>query len=174
MANLIQDIGIPAIILALLYIGAKIQVLDDLKTDLENNIKPDLKDVRERFAALEGKTAGLFEQHSPISLTVKGNEYLKNSSLKEFIDINTDMLIAGCSQKGKMETPYDVQQSVFDFFDSYIMPDEVENKVKTYAFNQGINMDIMRRVGAIYFRDICLDKLGFSREDLDRVHTSQQ
>lgn len=138
---------------------------------LEETIKiitDDLKDVRERFSGLEGKTANLFQTKSPISLTDTGNKYLKESGFKDFIDSNNELLSAACSKDRKMKTPYDVQESVFDFFANYDFPTEILDKIKTYAFNQGINVDVMRRVGAIYFRDICLDSLGFSAEDLDK------
>lgn len=139
----------------------------EIKDDIKNNISTDLKDVRERFAALEGRTAGLFDSHSPISLTDKGNEYLQASGLKEYIDSQVDVLIAACSQQGNLATPYDVQSSVFDFFEDFRFPEEEANKFKTYAFNQGISMDAFKRIGAIYFRDICLEAQGFKAEDLD-------
>ena len=132
------------------------------------SITTDLKDVRERFATFEGKSANLFDQHSPISLTTKGNKILNESGLKKYIDSDKELLIAACGKDRKMKTPYDVQQSAFDFFDEYQFSEEIDNRLKTYAFNEGLSMDAMRRIGAIYFRDICLDKLGFKPEDLDK------
>lgn len=163
----IVTVGIPATIGGLVFVGRKLETLDSLKVDIHENIKPDLKDVRERFAALEGKSAGLFQAHSPISLTDKGEQYLNESGLKKFVDNNKDVLTGACAENGSMDTPYDVQQSVFDFFDGYVFPEETENAVKTYAYKQGINVESMRRVAAIYFRDICLATQGFKAEDLD-------
>jgi hypothetical protein len=165
---MINVIGIPAVLAAFIYIGTKLHTLDKLEKDVENIIKPDLKDVRERFATLEGKSQNLFVQHSPISLTKKGEKILNESGLKIYIDDDKDLLSAACSKDRKMDTPYDVQQSAFDFFDAYKFPKEQDNQFKTYAFNEGISMDAVRRIGAIYFRDLCLEANGFTREELDK------
>jgi hypothetical protein len=165
---IIVFLGIPTIAGVLILIGRKLELLDGLKDELRDNIKPDLKDVRERFSALEGKTSGLFQSQSPISLTPKGTEFLIASKLKEYIDSNKELLNSACSQKGSMDTPYDVQQSVFEFFDNFEFPQETEKSLKTYAFDQGASMDALRRIGAIYFRDICLRQSGFSADDLDK------
>jgi hypothetical protein len=167
--SIIVGIGIPSLIGALILIGKKLQILDTLSEEINNNIRPDLKDVRERFSALEGKSAGLFQNNSPVGLTPKGTKILHGSELKSYIDSNIDFLQGGCSEKGNFNTPYDLQESVFNFFDSFIFPKEIENKLKTYAYNQGISMDAMRRIGAIYFRDICLAQQGFKPEDLDKT-----
>jgi len=141
--------------------------VDEIKKELDVSIKVDLKDVRERFAALEGKASDLFKGQSPISLTSKGSQFLNNSGLKQYIDDNIERLVDTCSKNKNMVTAYDVQQASFDFFDRYNFPKEIENVLKTYAFNQGISMDIIRRIGAIYFRDLCLEKMNFRPEDLD-------
>jgi hypothetical protein len=175
LPNTIQIGALQSLVgLAVILIGAGIAwgklntSVNNIRLDLNDTIKPDLKDVRERFANLEGKTANLFQSQSPIRLTDKGTAILNESGLKSYIDNNIDMLTGACSERGGMDTPYDVQQSVFDFFDSFVFPTETENKLKTYAYNQGISMDSMRRIGALYFRDICLERSGFKPEDIDK------
>ena len=163
----IVALGLPAIIVVLVAIGRKLQVLDTLQSEVERNIRPDLKDVRERFATLEGKTAGLFQAQSPISLTEAGRRYLAHSGLQEFIDENQDDLMHQGEHDRKLESPYDVQQFAFEFFDQLTLPDDLENEVKTFAYNHGVSMDSMRRIGGIYFRDLCLQAHGFKSEDLD-------
>lgn len=164
---LVVAIGLPAIVAALVIIGRKLQVLDDLHREVEHNIRPDLKDVRERFATLEGKTAGLFQAQSPINLTEAGRRYLEHSGLQTFIDENKEELMEQCEHDKTMQTPYDVQQIAFEFLDALSLPDDLEQQVKTFAFNHGVSMDSMRRIGGIYFRDICLVTHGFRSEDLD-------
>ena len=165
--ELINAIGIPSMVAALIFIGAKLNTLNRVQKDIEDVIKPDLKDVRERFATLEGKAAGLFDNHSPISLTASGRKYLQESGLQAYIDTHRDELMHQCDHDKTMRTPYDVQQVAFAFFDEYIFPDDIEMKLKNYAFNHGASMDSMRRIGGIYFRDLCLQTHGFHEAELD-------
>lgn len=163
----IVAIGLPTIVSALIYIGRKLQVLDNLKDEVDTNIRPDLKDVRERLATWEGKNAGLYQSQSPISLTKEGKRYLQESGLLAFIDENQDDLMLQCDHDRTMQTPYDVQQISFEFFDELDLPDEVEQEVKTYAYNHGVSMDSMRRIGGIYFRDLCLEAHRLNPNEID-------
>ena len=122
----IVAIGLPTIVSALIYIGRKLQVLDNLKDEIDANIRPDLKDVRERLATWEGKSAGLYQSQSPISLTKEGRRYLQESGLLRFIDENQEDLMQQCDHDRSMRTPYDVQHIAFEFFDELELPDDVE------------------------------------------------
>lgn len=166
--SIVVTLGIPTTIGALIYIGRKLQVLDTVEHEIDQNVRPDLKDLQTRLSQLEGKTDNMFKANSPVKLTPKGAKALEESGLKDFIDENTDQLLEACEVNDSFTTPYDVQESVFSFFDAFDFPEDVENKLKNYAFNQGTSMDVMRRVGALYFRDICLSKNNFKAEDLDR------
>jgi hypothetical protein len=166
--ELINIIGIPAIVAALIFIGGQLNTLSTLKKDIEDTIKPDLKDVRERFATLEGKAANLFQAHSPISLTDKGKDYLESSGLKDYIDEHKDSLMEQCDHTVSMSTPYDVQQIAFTLFDEIDFPEDVDKQLKNYAFEQGASTDALRRVGALYFRDLALAAHGFTSEDIDK------
>jgi hypothetical protein len=159
-------LGIGAVVLAVGIAWGKLNTsVSNIDSDVRE-LKTDVKDVRERFAALEGKTSGLYQAHSPISLTKSGDNTLTESGMKEYIDQNKQILIDACDAGADMRTPYDVQEYVFDFFDSHEFPQEVEDQLKTYAFNQGMNMDVLRRVGAIYLRDIALEQKGFDAKDI--------
>lgn len=167
--RVIVSLGVPSIVGLGLYVGRKLQVLDTLDRTIKNEIKPDLKDVRERFAALEGRMAGYTQSRSPISLTEKGQKLLNESGLKEYIDKNKDRLLRACESKFKMETAYDVQEAVFDYFDNQLELDpEYEKRIKEYAYKDGAGMEIVRRVGAIYFRDICLKHFNKDATELDK------
>jgi len=163
----IVAIGIPTVVSALIYIGRKLQVLDNLQSEVDINIRPDLKDVRERLATWEGKNAGLYQSQSPISLTKEGKRYLQESGLLRFIDENQEELMQQCDHDRAMQTPYDVQQIAFEFFDELDLPDDVELQVKTFAFNHGVSMDSMRRIGGIYFRDLCLKAHRLNPSEID-------
>lgn len=159
-------LGIAAVVLAVGVAWGRLNTsVNKIDSDVRE-LKSDVKDVRERFAALEGKTSGLYQAHSPISLTKDGDQTLTESGLKEYIDQNKQVLIDACDAGADMRTPYDVQEYVFDFFDSHEFPQEVEDELKTYAYNQGIKMDVLRRVGAIYLRDLALEQKGFELQDI--------
>jgi hypothetical protein len=161
-------VGVPTIASVLLSTGRKLQKLDDLGSAIEEEIKPDLKDVRERFSALEGRMAGYTQSNSPISLTEKGEKLLKESGFKEYIDNNKDRLINLCSQKRGLETAYDIQEAVFDFFDNELkFEPELEKQIKEYAYADGASMETVRRLGGIYFRDNCLEHFNKSAQEID-------
>jgi hypothetical protein len=166
--TLVVIIGIPTIVNTLLSMGGKLKTLSDIEEDIKTNIKPDLKDIREKFFAFEGKASGFFQTASPIKLTPVGEGILNDSGLSIYLDKNKETIISSCDEERDMQTSYDVQEGVFEFFDRYEFPKETGDKLKTFAFNKGISMDFIRRVGAIYFRQFCLEKHGLKEEDLDK------
>lgn len=165
--TVVVALGLPTVLGAFLYVGRKLQMLDSMKHEIDDNIRPDLKDVRERLATWEGKNAGLYQAQSPISLTDQGREYLYKSGLRDFVDENKDGLMQQVEHEQTMQSPYDVQQIAFEFFDELDLPDSVEKRAKTFAFNHGISMDSLRRIGGIYFRDLCLAEHNFKADDLE-------
>lgn len=121
-----------------------------------------------RIGALEGRFDKSFATQSPISLLPRGKDILDHSGLKKYIDDNKDILLEQCKSKKILSNPYDIQESSFRFFDEIEFPVELEEKIKNAAFNFGSSLEVIRRIGGIYFRDICLSKLGFKPEDLDK------
>lgn len=53
--SIIAVVGVPTIIGVLLLVGRKLQVLDTIHRDIEQSVKPDVKNVRERVARIEGQ-----------------------------------------------------------------------------------------------------------------------
>lgn len=131
-------------------------------------IRDSLQDIRERFARLEGSLSGTFKTQSPIALLPKGEEILNKSGLKSYIDTHSKDLLNQCKSANRMDNPYDVQEAAFKFFDKLELSNELENALKTTAFNYGVDITVVRRIGGIYFRDICLKEHGFTLEDLDK------
>lgn len=70
-----------------------------------------------------------------------------------------------------MKTAYDVQSASFQLFDSYTFPSDIEVKLKEEAYKAGLSMSVLKRIGAIYFRDLCLARLGLDAKDLDKSST---
>lgn len=160
--TIIVAFGLPAIAGGLVFLGRKLEIIDSIKKDIDVNLRPDIQNVRERMATLEGRTSALFQSNSPISLTAKGRQYLHESGLKDFIDSQKLSLMEQCDHKRSMKTAYDIQQIAFAFFDELDLPEDLEITMKNVAFNQGITLGELRRTGGIYFRDLCLKHFGFS------------
>ncbi len=172
--TLIVGLGLPAVVAGLIFVGRKLEMLDGVRREVDENIRPDLKDVRERMASMEGKTSTLFQANSPISLTPKGQRFLEQSGIKQFIDDNKEDLMRQCDSHQTMTTPYDVQQMAFAFFDDIALPEDIEIKAKNVAFSNGVSLGELRRTGGIYFRDICLDALGFELHDDEDEDSSKR
>ena len=78
-----------------------------------------------------------------------------------------------CEEK-KDTNPYEIEQHIFKVFDTLDFESGFEDKLKEFAFQKGTTMNIIRRVGAIYFRNICLDEYKMKREDIDRHNPEQE
>ncbi len=168
----IVSIGIPTIVVALIYIGRKLQALDSLEKMVEKEIKPDLKNVRERFSALEGKMSGYTKSYSPIALTPEGAKLLQSSGLKQYIEEYQNRMLEFCNENLDMDTAYDIQESVFYYFEHELIFEEAfENQLKEYAYAHGVSTEVIRRLGAIYFRDICLKRLNKDLQEEEKETT---
>jgi hypothetical protein len=119
-------------------------------------------------SSLGGRVDNLYDSQSPVALLQKGVKILEESGLKKWIDDNEANLLGQCTLAHAMENPYDIQAAAFAFFDKIEFPLELEANLKTSAFQNGVRMDNIRRIGGIYFRNICLGKAGFKIEDLEK------
>jgi hypothetical protein len=52
LSGLFALVGLPTIILAFINIGKILKTVEVIENDLKQNIRPDLKDVREKFSSL--------------------------------------------------------------------------------------------------------------------------
>jgi hypothetical protein len=131
-------------------------ILESQFHDLKNqfgNLKENVNSYTEEIKLDLNKDA--FDSHSPISLTDKGQKLLADSGMKKYIDNNRDVFLANCEDKTTTNS-YEIQEHIFSLFSKYTFPPEIDDMLKEYAFNQGVDMSVIRRIGAIYFRDICL------------------
>ncbi len=125
-----------------------------------------VRDVNELRVNMENKKTQFFATHSPIRLTDKGETLLNESGLKSYIDTKTE-LIAKC-ENSKLTNAYEVQSFAFDLFDSLAFDSEFDLVIKQYSYDHGISLDIVKRVGALYFRDLCLKKMNMPVDDIDK------
>lgn len=145
--------------------------IEHISSSIKDKIEPDLKNVRERFAALEGSLGKTFAGASPIKLLAKGEEILNHGGIKNYIDSNKIGLLSEFKLVCEMKNQYDIQEQAFVFFDKKDFG-VFEETFKKVAFDYGMSIDTIKRIGGIYFRDICLSEAGFKPEDLDKPKKS--
>ncbi|MFH1218640.1 MAG: hypothetical protein V1679_02265 [Candidatus Peregrinibacteria bacterium] len=123
--------------------------INDLKTTSDNEKTP------------------AFDSQSPVNLNSRGEEWLRESGLKEYIDSHKDNFMRTCEDK-KDHNPYDIQQYIFSYFDNVELEPKIDKKLKEFAFQKGTTMNIIRRVAGIYFRNLCLQEFGMAVDDIDK------
>jgi len=107
-----------------------------------------------------------FASASPVRLLPKGLDVLNSSGLKEYIDKNQNNIIEKCNIV-KTHNQYDIQEKAFECLDKLDFG-SFEETIKKAAYDYGMSVETIRRIGGIYFRDILLAKNGFAPEDLDK------
>ena len=126
-----------------------------------------LETLDKRLTNIEGRFSGTFQSQSPISLTVKGKSLLDGSGLNSYIDKKKDNFYEKCKLKKNLKTAYDVQETAFDCLDNIVFDPEFELKLKEFAFQNGVDVGLLRRIGGIYLRNLLLEELGMKEKDLE-------
>jgi len=117
-----------------------------------------------------GPNAGLFKRKSPISLTAKGEDVLKKSGADKFVIENLNELIQKIKEKNPM-TAYDVQEYSYHVIQS-LTNDWRINHLKDFAFKEGMDLEAIFRVTALFLRDRALPILNFAYEQIDETDPS--
>jgi hypothetical protein len=137
-----------------------------LKNSLEK-IEDTVKDIANtQSVAKDNKNFDLMGNASPIRLKPEGVNVLENSGMKGFVDSNEKMLHENCGHDCEISA-YEIQEKVFDLFDNFEFEKEVDKKFKDFAYKEGMNIETIRRIGAIYFRDKCLQVCDLVPADVD-------
>ena len=150
-------VGIPSIVVGLVYIGAKLQILNDLKGTIEK-IKNNIKVITDTLIKSDLPFYGeKLQTYSPINLTEKGQTFLSDVGfIKLFEDNKNDFFNYIDSEKPK--TDYDIEnvalRSVFFLFDK-----DYFNPIKEHLYNnpKDTKNDFIR-VAGIYVRNKYNDK----------------
>ena len=103
---------------------------------------------------------------SPLRLLDEGLKVLKESGMQAWVDGNGGTLGKKCGNFCDTSA-YEIQEQVFDLFDNFEFDKESDKIFKDYAYKEGMNVETIRRIGAIYFRDICLKKCELNPADID-------
>lgn len=109
--------------------------------------------VRDLTVRLENVSTKAFELRSPISLTATGEQLLRDTGLKSYIDRHRVDLTIQLEAKAPLDL-YTIQQSAFRLFDNISLDESFAHSLNKFAFRHGMSVDLLRRVGAIYLRDI--------------------
>lgn len=148
-----------------------------IKTTLDNNIVPDLKDTRERFIKVEDRVETLWKDKlapasSPRQLNDKGNGILNSSGIKEVIDKNKAKLLILVKDKNP-KNAYDAEEAIEQVMAELPknFPEVIDN-LKNGAFKVGAEMGALLFVGSIYLRNQIFKDLGFGLDDLDKPKKS--
>ena len=140
-------LGIIGMVVALAYYA------NGRLTRLETNFDWLAAGLRDLSIKIENVSAKAFEVSSPISLTATGERLLRDSGLKSYIDRRRDELSTQLRLSAPLD-PYAIQESSFSLLDRISLDDSFARNLNKFAFRTGTSTALLRRVGAIYLRDI--------------------
>ncbi len=169
--NIICAIGVPAIVVCLIYIGRKLQKLDDVDDKLKN-VDSKVIDIDKLTLLTKEKVDTLWNErfaisNSPMQLNERGEMILDKSGIKEIIDKHLDELFIKVKEKNP-ENAYQVQER------SNKVVYKLENKqgilpiLENGAYKTGVDIDTVLAVGGLYLRDLILPKFNFKFEEIDK------
>lgn len=143
----------------------KVDTLIALTSEHKFDIKELIKDVAALQSGIDRDRAhGLAQSKSPLSLTDKGKALLLDSHGKDFVDEYKNELISIIKSKAPY-TAYDVQELSDDVIKN-MSSSHSFNKLKDFAFNNGMKLDDIIFVMSLYLRDLALKELGFDIKDI--------
>lgn len=114
--------------------------------------------VTELLLDSENRRTRVYEANSPISLTPTGYQLLQRSGLKSYIESREGTLLSRLGAKAKHD-PYELQRRAFRLFDELPFEEIVSRHLNRFAFENGVSTGLLRRVGAIYLRDLAARSL---------------
>ena len=61
-----------------------------------------------------------------------------------------------------------MQKHAFKLFDELTLDTALEDKLKKFAYEKGTTVNVLRRVGGIYLRNLCLEYFKMNKDDIDK------
>jgi hypothetical protein len=95
----------------------------------------------------------LFKAGSPVRLTPAGERILAMSRLKSFVDAHEEEFVKHC-KKVRPRDHYEIQFRAFRLLDSTKFSEPYERELREFAFSNGLSLELLRRVAAIYLCNI--------------------
>ena len=124
-------------------------------TRIETNFDWLSDTLRDLTIRVENVSAKAFEIGSPISLSSTGEQLLRDSGLKSYIDHRREELTSLVRARSPFDL-YTVQESAFRLFDRLSLDNPFARHLNKFAYRNGTSTDLLRRVGAIYLRDVAI------------------
>lgn len=110
------------------------------------------------------------QSHSPLSITERGMEMLKDTGIDEMFERNWERINNDIEQNVKSNNAYDVQQYCLEqavvFPEKFLSIDELD-KVKIIAYNSGVPLASYMKVVAILSRDRYFKDHGIASNIID-------
>jgi hypothetical protein len=126
-------------------------------TRLETNFEWLSDAIRDLTVKAENISSKVIAASSPVSLTGAGLRSLEDSGLKSYIDARKRDLVNQLRVTAIFDL-YGVEESAFRLFAHISFDDGFARRLKKYAFESGHSTDLLRRIGAIYLRDVALKR----------------
>jgi hypothetical protein len=124
-------------------------------TRIETNFEWLAETVRDLMIRMENTSAHAFDAQSPVFLTETGEQLLRDSGLKSYIDRRREELTAELHEMAPFDL-YAIQQSAFRLFGRISFGESFTRRLNKFAFRNGVSTDLLRRVGAVYLRDVAV------------------
>lgn len=146
------------------------------------NVNADRKDFKKLIKKLDEKIGMLGEKigmildyllglrdspvithKSPLRLTELGEQISENIGAEEWAESEADTLLDEAKDKDRFE----IQTMAFDHASGFEPPQELFAKMKDNAFDNGLDLDVVRRVLGVVLRDRILNKCALQPPSLD-------
>lgn len=122
-------------------------------TGLETDVQWLKETTSELLINAENIRTKLFKNGSPVALTAAGYHVLQRSGLKSYVDTKRRTLLSALRAKATSD-PYELQRRSFRLLASLRFEEPVAFHLDSFAFTNGISTDLLRRLAAIYLRDV--------------------
>jgi hypothetical protein len=122
-------------------------------TGLETDVGWLKEAISELVINAENVRTKLFQNGSPVSLTPAGYHALQRSGLRSYIDAKRRFLFRAL-RLGTVSDTYELQRRTFSLLAELPFEEAVTQHLNSFAFNNGIDPSLLRRIGAIYLRDL--------------------
>ena len=148
--------------------------VNHIEKTLDDNIKPDLKDITKRLRRVETRVATLWQGQfsiakSPRQLNDKANRILEESGIDKIIEREKDKLLEIVKSKNPSNA-YDAERLTLEVAQTLLIhcPD-VEDELKKGAFNTGESVDEILFIGGMHLRNLIFPELNFTLEEVDKT-----
>jgi hypothetical protein len=125
-------------------------------TGLETNVDWLKETISELLINAENIRTKLFKNGSPVTLTATGYHVLQRSGLRSYVDSKRHNLLSALRVSSDQ---YELQRKVFQLFAQLRFEDPVARHLHDFAFANGISTDLLRRIAAIYLRDLAAQSI---------------